>query len=73
MLYQAIVITITLPLRAGPGDSYPMITSLAQGDTIEVTQTFSNPKSGDRWAFVRAGDRRGYVSMQCISKVNQED
>lgn len=54
-----------LRMRSGPGKSYPVITSIPKGETVEVLMEYDTG-----WDFIRYKNQTGYSSAEYLTPTN---
>lgn len=75
VIYSAIVTTKSgsLNVRSGPGTSYIKTGSLPKGEKIDVLMEYDLDGDGvPEWAFFGGDGKQGYVSLQYLTKVEEE-
>ena len=75
VIYSAIVTTKSgsLNVRSGPGTSYIKTGSLPKGEKIDVLMEYDLDGDGlPEWAFFGGDGKQGYVSLQYLTRVEDE-
>ena len=75
VIYSAIVTTKSgsLNVRSGPGTSYIKTGSLPKGEKIDILMEYDLDGDGvPEWAFFGGDGKQGYVSLQYLTKVEEE-
>lgn len=75
VIYSAIVTTKSgsLNIRSGPGTQYPVTGKLPKGEKVDVMMEYDLDGDGTpEWAFFGGDGKQGYVSLQYLTRVEDE-